>query len=133
MLKSFTLALLAIVSLQAFAQSKLNFDSLLTANNKKFSKTNQFSGAGWDHLIERSKRTNYILIGEDHFISEVPEFTKAFTQQVKPDNYIAEIDQWMMNIFTSKITKSTPQQLEHGSLRTTMDFHSFRRRMSSSL
>jgi hypothetical protein len=112
MLKPLTLTFLTIVSLQAFAQSKLNFDSLLTANAKKFSKTDQFSGPGWDHLIEKSKRTNYILIGEDHFISEVPLFTQAFTQQVKPDNYIAEIDQWMCNIFTSKITKLTPQQLD---------------------
>lgn len=112
MLKSLTLTLLAIVSLQAFAQSKLDFDSLLTINAKKFARTDQFSGPGWDHLIDRSKRTNYILIGEDHFISEIPVFTQAFTQQLKPDNYIAEIDQWMFNIFTSKITKSTPQQLD---------------------
>ncbi len=111
-----TLAVLAGISScllpgKTSAQSKLNYDSLLTANAFTFD-GKQFSGKGWDHLIERSKRTNYILIGEDHFISEIPLFTQAFTKQIKPDNYICEVDQWMMNIFTSKISKSTPAQLD---------------------
>lgn len=105
-------SLLVFTSITVFAQSKLNFDSLLTANAITFKGGTQFSGKGWDHLIGKSKRSNYVSIGEDHFISEIPLFTQALTQQIKPDNYIAEIDQWMLNIFTAKITKLTPAQLD---------------------
>jgi len=107
-----TLLVLVVYCLSATGQSKLNFDSLVTANVSTFKGGASFNGKGWDQLIEKSKRTNYILIGEDHFISEVPVFTLAFARQIKPDNYIAEIDQWMLNIFTSKIGKSTQAQLD---------------------
>ncbi|HZY81906.1 MAG TPA: hypothetical protein VFE50_20420 [Cyclobacteriaceae bacterium] len=106
------LSVQVLISISVSAQSKLNFDSLVAANAVTFKGGSQFSGKGWDHLIEKSKRTNYILIGEDHFISEVPLFTQAFAQQVKFDNYICEMDKWMMDIFTSKITRSTPAQLD---------------------
>jgi hypothetical protein len=104
--------LFVLITTFVAAQSKLNFDSLIVANTSTFKGGSQFSGKGWDHIIEKSKRTNYILIGEDHFISEVPVFTQAFLQQVKVVNYICEMDQWMMDIFSTKITKSTPAQLD---------------------
>lgn len=100
------------INVSAAAQSKLNFDSLLTANVLTFKGGGQFSGKGWDKLLEKSKRTNYVMIGEDHFIAEVPLFTQAFAAQYKPDNYICEVDKWMMEIFASKITKSTQAQLD---------------------
>lgn len=110
--KTLTLAMLVLTGTYAVAQSKLNFDSLLTANAVNFKGGAQFSGKGWDQLIEKSRRSNYVLIGEDHFISEVPLFTQALAQQIKPDNYICELDPWMMKIFTSKITKSNAAQLD---------------------
>jgi hypothetical protein len=115
MKNTLTLTLLVVLSLPvstATAQSKLNFDSLVAANAVTFKAGSQFSGKGWDQLIEKSRRTNYVLIGEDHFISEIPLFTQAFAQQIKPDNYICEIDPWMLTIFNSKITKSSASQLD---------------------
>lgn len=110
-MKSLPFLLLAFVNANALCQSKLDFDSLLTANVITFSGDTQFSGKGWDHIIEKTRRTNYVLIGEDHFISEIPLFTRELTRVVKPDNYIAEIDQWMFNIFNTKVTRSTEDQL----------------------
>lgn len=109
--KILTLALLVLTTFTVVAQPKFNLDSLINANATTFKGGVQFSGKGWDQLVEKSKRTNYILIGEDHFISEVPVFTQAFATQIKPANYICEVDPWMMNIFTSKITKSNATQL----------------------
>lgn len=106
------LSVQVLISISVSAQSKLNFDSLITANAVTFKGGSQFSGKGWDNLIEKSKRTNYVLIGEDHFINEVPLFTQAFARQMKFDNYVCEMDKWMMEIFTSKITQSTPAQLD---------------------
>lgn len=112
MKRTLTLTLLVMTSTFAVAQSKLNFDSLIVANGVTFKGGVQFSGKGWDQLVEKSRRSNYVLIGEDHFISEVPLFTQALAQQIKPDNYICEVDPWMMNIFASKINKSNAAQLD---------------------
>ncbi len=105
-----TLTLLAILAFGSLvAQPKLNFDSLLAANAYPFKGTTTFAGKGWDHIIAKSKRTNYVLIGEDHFISEVPLFTQAFAQEIRPDNYICEIDQWMLDIFRAKFSLPVTQ------------------------
>ncbi len=95
----------------AYSQPKINFDSLIRANTYTFSQGPTFSGKGWDQLLEKAKRTNYVLIGEDHFTNEIPMFTRAFAQQWMPANYICEVDPWMMNIFSSKINSSTNDQL----------------------
>lgn len=131
MKKTLTLTLLALTSVFAFtavAQSKLNFDSLITANAVTFEGGAQFSGKGWDHLVGKSKRTNYVLIGEDHFISEVPLFTQAFAKQMKPDNYLCELDPWMMKLFTSRITRSTPAQLDAWVTANYMGFSFFQKK-----
>jgi hypothetical protein len=112
MIRILSLALLLLTSIVVNAQSKLNVDSLIAANAINFKGGSQYSGKGWDVLIEKSRRSNYVMIGEDHFISEIPLFTQALCQEIKPDNYITEIDQWMLNIFASKINKSTPAQLD---------------------
>lgn len=95
-----------------FAQAQLNFDSLVSASAATFNGKGQFSGKPWDQLVERSAKANYLLIGEDHFISEVPIFTQALAQRLHIDNYICEMDQWMLNIFKDKIATRTEAQLD---------------------
>jgi len=95
----------------SFAQSKLDFDSLIVANATTFKGGAQYSGKGWDLLLEKARRTNYVLIGEDHFIAEVPLFAQALAQNLKIENYICEIDQWMLDIFENKITTLKEDQL----------------------
>ena len=106
-----SLVLLLIHSM-VVAQSPLNFDSLVAASATTFNGKGQFSGKPWDQLVERSAKANYLLIGEDHFFSEVPLFTQALTQRLAIDNYICEIDQWMLTIFKDKIATLTPSELD---------------------
>lgn len=95
-----------------FAQAQLNFDSLVSASAATFNGKGQFSGKPWDQLVERSAKANYLLIGEDHFFSEVPLFTQALAQRLHIDNYTCEMDQWMLNIFKDKIETLTAAQLD---------------------
>jgi hypothetical protein len=106
------ISLFIIPATSACAQIALNFDSLITTNQVNVTYSlNNFSGKGWDQLVERAHKSNYVLIGEDHFISEVPIFTEALAERVRFDNYICEIDQWMLSIFRSKIITLNAAQL----------------------
>ncbi|MDQ6762006.1 MAG: hypothetical protein M3015_05175, partial [Bacteroidota bacterium] len=40
---------------------------------------NSFTGAGWDTLIYQIQKSDFVLIGEDHFTNEIPAFFKAIT------------------------------------------------------
>ena len=110
-MKLVALFALIIFTSFSFAQSKLDLDSLIVANATTFKGGAQYSGKGWDLLLEKARRTNYVLIGEDHFIAEVPLFTQALAQNLKIENYICEMDQWMMDIFRNKITTLKEDQL----------------------
>lgn len=109
---SIFLVSLLLCSISTTAQSQLNFDSLLLASTANFNGNGQFSGKTWDQLVERAKKANYVLVGEDHFISEVPLFTQALIQNVNIDNYVCEIDQWMLDILKDKIASLTSPQFE---------------------
>ena len=93
-------------------KAQLNFDSLVIASATVFNGNGKFIGKPWDQLVERASKANYVLIGEDHFINEVPLFTQALVNSISIDNYICEIDQWMLNIFKDKISSLTTLQLD---------------------
>jgi len=93
------------------AKSQL-LDSLILANRAYFKLENTFSGQGWNQLMERVNQSHYVLIGEDHFIHEVPLFTKALIDASSFQNYVAEMDPWMMQIFKEKITGLNAAQLQ---------------------
>lgn len=113
-MKSITvlLSLLLWIPVGTQAQSSLNFDSLVSVSAATFTGKGQFSGKPWEQLVERTRKANYVLIGEDHFISEVPLFTEALMQHIAVDNYICEMDQWMLNIFKDKMTTLPKAQFD---------------------
>lgn len=96
----------------AFAQ-----DSLLTRiaqkNHTMFSvQDNSFKGLGWEKILTEAKKSNFMLIGEDHFINEVPFFCNALTSQIKFDNFFCEIDPYAAKIIESKIKTLSDAQLK---------------------
>lgn len=105
-----TFLLWILLSLSVNAQS-IFLDSLIRSNTITFQYKEGFSGKGWDQLIDRIRQANYVLIGEDHFIQEIPVFTRAIVTSSSFDNYVAEIDPWMMKIFHDKITSLSALQL----------------------
>ncbi|RSK43876.1 hypothetical protein [Hymenobacter rigui] len=87
-------ALAGLLSLPAQAQ-----DSTLTRLTHKYQfaleqKGTQFSGAGWDKLRQDIEKSQVVLVGEDHGMAQIPQFTQAVAQVLKPKVYVAEIDKY---------------------------------------
>lgn len=81
----------------SFFYTALAQDSILNRqvkkNHFKMERANgQFSGAGWDSLQRAMTKAQFVLLGEQHGLAEVPIFTGALAQVFKPELFIAEID-----------------------------------------
>jgi hypothetical protein len=92
-------------------------DSLITEfakiNQTSFIKeNNDFKGLGWDKIISLAKKSNNVLIGEDHFTNETPFFVTQIAAQIKFDNFFFEIDP-----FTAKILQQKMETLSADALK----------------
>ena len=95
------------------AQTSL-MDSLIQNNYSTFKKNNKnaFDGKGWTTLLDEIRKNNSVLLGEQHFTSEIPYFTNAVVNNIKFDNYILEIDPYTVNTISKKIKSLTPPELD---------------------
>ena len=114
-MKSIRLLALLIV-LTASPSITFSQDSLITKIVKKdlttFSvDTKTFTGKGWDTLYIKIQKSDFVLIGEDHFTNEIPFFFSAITKKVKFDNFFCEIDPYSAKILESKIQNLSEIQL----------------------
>jgi hypothetical protein len=92
-------------------------DSLITQIAKKnltfFSADKEtFKGNGWDTLVKRIQKSDFVLIGEDHLTNEIPFFVSAITSKVKFDNFFCETDPYSAKIIEAKIKNLSPTQLK---------------------
>lgn len=55
----------------------------------------QLSGAGWDKLVADVQKSQFVLVGEDHGIAQIPLFTAALAREFKPAVYVGEIDPYV--------------------------------------
>ncbi|WP_316831152.1 hypothetical protein [Pedobacter aquatilis] len=107
-------------------------DSLLTnlakQNLKTFEKTEKgFKGPGWDEILDKAKKSNYVAIGEDHFTNEIPYFFSAIIDQIKFDNFFCEIDPYSAQIIQDKINLLSPGDLRNyvNEFGNTFSFYAF--------
>lgn len=98
---------------QLHAQVLSNIDSLVAINMSTFKGGSEFEGEAWKKMIARASSTNYVLIGEDHFFSELPLFTQALMKNLDIDNYICELDPWTLSILQNKINTLSSAQLDN--------------------
>ncbi|MHA2503995.1 MAG: hypothetical protein ACXAE3_14140, partial [Candidatus Kariarchaeaceae archaeon] len=63
----------------------------------------QFSGKGWEHIVEGVKSSNNILVGEEHFTNEIPEFFFALSRIDKFDNFYIEVDPYSTRLLQQSI------------------------------
>lgn len=70
-----------------------------------------YSGAGWDSLKSAIIKSNNVLIGEDHFMNEVPPFVAAVSRIGHFDNFFCEVDPYTVGYMTDNIRKTTAAQL----------------------
>lgn len=78
------------------------FTRLLVQGTYSLQVNNQrFSGPGWDRLQQDINASQFVLIGEDHGIAQVPLLTAAIAQAFKPKLYVAEIDPYTAQTLTN--------------------------------
>ena len=89
-----------------FSQEDSSLDEIAEKNSKTFVVSkNNFNGAGWDLIVNEVKKSDNVLIGEDHFTNEIPFFTKQITQTQKFDNFYIEVDPYSTQIIENSITQ----------------------------
>lgn len=66
-------------------------DSLIKTKVFKYNNKG-FTGAGWDYIKEELKKSQMVMIGEQHGMAEVPLFTGLVSDEFKPRALVVEID-----------------------------------------
>jgi hypothetical protein len=98
-----TLLLAATFSTAIHAQvpTDTTFQRLMRKNQFSLTQTGtQCSGPGWDKLQQDIQKSALVLVGEDHGMAQIPAFTQAVAQVLKPKLYVAEIDKYQAQDLT---------------------------------
>jgi hypothetical protein len=101
-MKSISLFILLFFTQTLNAQKTL--PSVIKENTQTFVvENNHFSGRGWNVILNQIKTHNNVLIGEDHFLNEIPFFISQIADEVKFDNFFCEIDPYSAKMMEAKI------------------------------
>ncbi|WP_133273065.1 hypothetical protein [Hymenobacter radiodurans] len=65
----------------------------------------QFSGPGWEKLQHDIQISQFVLVGEDHGMAQIPVFTTAVARELKPAVYVSEVDEYQ----AQEVTRLTAQ------------------------
>lgn len=68
----------------------------------------QFSGAGWDKLRANVQKSQFVLLGEDHGLAQVPQLAAAIAQVLKPTVFVAEVDPYVAQEATRLVAQPGP-------------------------
>lgn len=64
-----------------------------------------FTGKGWDLIQAGVKDNQYVLIGEDHFMAEIPYFTEQVLKTVPFNTFALEVDPFIAQLLNQKLTQ----------------------------
>lgn len=59
-----------------------------------------FSGPGWKRLRAAAQKSQFVLVGEEHGLAQIPAFTAALAQVFNPTAFVAEIDPYVAQALT---------------------------------
>lgn len=65
----------------------------------------QLTGVGWEKLQESIRKSQVVLVGESHGIAQIPLFTAAVAQVLKPMVFVAEIDPYVARELTRLVAQ----------------------------
>ena len=54
----------------------------------------QLAGTGWERLRTSIAQSQFVLVGEDHGMAQIPQFTQAVARELQPAAFITEIDRY---------------------------------------
>ncbi len=64
-----------------------------------------FTGKGWDLIQAGVQKNQYVLIGEDHFMTEVPYFTEQVLKATTFNTFALEVDPYIAQIINQKMAQ----------------------------
>lgn len=64
-----------------------------------------FEGKGWELIQAGVQKSQYVLIGEDHFMAEVPYFTEQILKTTTFNTLAIEIDPYIAQILDNQLAK----------------------------
>lgn len=107
-----TIFIAFILTSQIVLSQQSILDSLIVANTKTMILENdKFSGEGWDIIVEQTIKNQHTLIGEDHFMNEIPTFTRAIFDLNEFKNFYIEVDPYTTEIIENSILELNSEQL----------------------
>lgn len=68
----------------------------------------QFAGAGWDQLQQSIRKSQFVLVGEDHGMAQIPVFTAAVARVFQPAVFVAEVDPYVAQDITALAAQPGP-------------------------
>lgn len=105
----YTLILLAL-QYNGYCQDSL-FTKIAKENSKSFQVSNdQFSGEGWEFIINEVKKSQHLLLGEDHFTNEIPTFIKAIGLESRFKNFFIEVDPYTTQIISESFSEMNAEE-----------------------
>ena len=100
--------LLTVVHVQAQDSLLLK---LAKDNMMKMARSEEgFSGTGWRHIENEVNSSQHVLIGEDHFTKEIPEFIEAVGTTSKFDNFYIEVDPYTTELLSKSFKMDEEQR-----------------------
>ena len=92
MYRIITAIVACLVIFPAFSQDSL-FNAIVSENVKDFSyQDGKFLGEGWDQIIGEVEKAHHLMLGEDHFTNEIPDFIREIAEKSKFENFYIEVD-----------------------------------------
>ncbi|RYY19445.1 MAG: hypothetical protein EOO36_05750 [Cytophagaceae bacterium] len=68
----------------------------------------QLGGPGWQKLRADVQKSQFVLVGEDHGLAQIPLFTAAVAQCFKPAVFVAEVDPYVAQAVTRLVAQPGP-------------------------
>ena len=54
----------------------------------------QLAGTGWEKIKASIAQSQFVLVGEDHGMAQISQFTQAVARELQPAAFITEIDRY---------------------------------------
>jgi hypothetical protein len=68
----------------------------------------QMADVGWDRLRAAIQKSQFVLVGEDHGIAQIPLFTAAVAREFRPAIFAAEVDPYVAQAVTQLVAQPGP-------------------------
>ena len=72
----------------------------------------EFTGPAWDIITNEAKASQNVLIGEDHFTNEIPEFVRELAKSSGYDNFYIEVDPYTTRLLEASLNGSPAEKKE---------------------